>query len=194
MKKIILLLTVFVLGTAVSYGQKSYRLKRSQYYRTAGALKDADREIYAIKNSTIDINDAFGSIYNGKESADYEDAIGQYNDSLYVIVSWNNKVYLGGIISEKYRDRTVRNGNGIQRMEYKAEDDTTQYEYYIGEWDNNYRHGKGYYVMADGKMFAGTWALGKLKKKTRRDILTEEEIAHVKKSIDVINGITIKKE
>ncbi len=126
--------------------------------------------------------------------------IGKSNDSTYYFTYTGGR-YLGGAKIKNDYISLEREGWGIERflvyrdtkplskMEKKSSNKI--YEYYIGEWLNNQRHGNGFFMDMHGRMYAGIWKKGYLKGKTKRK-LTFQEQEYIKHAIEQIDNIIIK--
>lgn len=101
--------------------------------------------------------------------------LGEVSDSIGIF-SHTRGIYMGEYRQEKNKPTFVRNGFGIDRiMDDSSIDDVVRYEFYIGYYKNNRRHGEGYLVRTSGKMVAGKWKRGRLKAVGRRDLSNEEK-------------------
>ncbi len=126
--------------------------------------------------------------------------IGQSNDSTYYFTYTGGR-YLGGVKEENGKILSEREGWGVERflvyretrplnkMERKAANRI--YEYYIGQWFDNRRHGEGFFMDMHGRMYAGVWKKGYLKGKTKRKLTPQEE-EYVKQEVERINNIQLK--
>ena len=101
--------------------------------------------------------------------------LGEVSDTT-AIFSHTRGIYMGGYVQEKNKPTFLRNGFGIDRiMDDSSIDDVIKYEYYIGFYKKNRRHGDGYLVRTSGKMVAGKWRRGRLKAMGRRDLTPQEQ-------------------
>ena len=101
--------------------------------------------------------------------------LGEVTDTT-AIFSHTRGIYMGGYIQEKNKPTFFRNGFGIDRiMDDSSIDDVIKYEYYIGFYKKNRRHGEGYLVRTSGKTVAGKWRRGRLKTIGRRDLTPQEQ-------------------
>lgn len=208
MKKIVLLFAFIVSGTVLSYAQpynvNQKAIKKTNDYNKIYIDKE-NVEALAAKSTHISTPEYFKENKISKGTFDEvkgwwndgaEETVGKYNDSTYVIVSENHSLYLGELRKDKQGNvKIIRDGWGVARyVPWSHKESDGVYEYYIGPWSSNFKHGEAYYLNADGSMYAGVWKYGKLKEKTRRINLTEEEQQYVKACVARINGITINKK
>ena len=110
--------------------------------------------------------------------------------------------YIGELhISENGNVETIKDGWGIERLPAylhfnyicgKYVPTGKHFEYYIGDWRGNVKNGKGFFIRYNGKIIAGEWKNGYLKKKTIRNPTTEE-IEYVYKMKDLIDNVHIQK-
>lgn len=100
--------------------------------------------------------------------------LGEVSDST-AIFSHTRGIYMGEYMQERNKPTFMRNGFGIDRiMDDSSIDDVIKYEYYIGFYKKNRRHGDGYLVRTSGKMVAGQWRRGRLKTIGRRELTPQE--------------------
>lgn len=100
--------------------------------------------------------------------------LGEISDSS-AIFSHSRGIYLGQYVQERNKPTFIRNGFGIDRiMDDSSIDDVIKYEYYIGFYKKNRRHGDGYLVRTSGKMVAGKWRRGRLKTIGRKELTPQE--------------------
>lgn len=133
--------------------------------------------------------------------------VGQYNDSLYYMTYRSKSTgfmrYLGELyISEGGNVETIKDGWGIERLPSylhfnyirgKYIPTCKHYEYYIGDWKDNVKDGKGFFIRYNGKIIAGEWKNGYLKRKTIRKPTTEE-IEYINKMKELIDNVQIQKK
>jgi hypothetical protein len=83
---------------------------------------------------------------------------------------------MGQYVQEKNKPTFLRSGFGIDRiMDDSSIDDIVKYEYYIGFYKKNRRHGEGYLMKTNGKMVTGIWKRGRQKPFARRELTAEEQ-------------------
>ena len=132
--------------------------------------------------------------------------VGTYNDSLYYMNlggSWTPDImrYIGELsTSEDGNVETIKEGWGVERLQShphfsygggKIIPTNKYFEYYIGNWKDNVRDGKGFMIRYNGKIIAGEWKNGYIKKKTIRKP-TAEEIEYVNRMKEMIDNIRIQ--
>ena len=110
---------------------------------------------------------------------------GMYYNRLYLLDQITDSVsifthtrgmYMGEYIQDKNKPTFKRNGFGIERIiDDSSISDVIKYEYYIGFYKKNRRHGEGYLVKTSGKTIKGIWKRGRLKPFKRSDLTAEEE-------------------
>ena len=101
--------------------------------------------------------------------------LGEVTDTT-AIFSHTRGIYMGEYMQEKNKPTFLRNGFGIDRiMDDSSIDDVIKYEYYIGFYKKNRRHGEVYLVRTSGKTVAGKWRRGRLKTIGRRDLTPQEQ-------------------
>ena len=114
--------------------------------------------------------------------------LGELSDTT-AIFSHSRGIYMGQYIQEKNKPTFLRSGFGIDRiMDDSSIDDIIKYEYYIGFYKKNRRHGEGYLMKTNGKMVTGIWKRGRLKPFARRE-LTDEEQEKVQDYIRQLNNL-----
>ena len=100
--------------------------------------------------------------------------LGEIDDST-AIFSHTRGIYLGSYIQEKNKPTFIRSGFGIDKIQVDSSiDDVVRYEYYIGFYKKNRRHGEGYIVRPSGKIFAAKWKRGRLIQSSRRELYPYE--------------------
>ena len=92
---------------------------------------------------------------------------GMYYNRLYLLDQITDSVsifthtrgmYMGEYIQDKNKPTFKRSGFGIERLiDDSSIDDIIKYEYYIGFYKKNRRHGEGYLVKTSGKIIKGIW-------------------------------------
>ena len=101
--------------------------------------------------------------------------LGELSDTT-AIFSHSRGIYMGQYIQEKNKPTFLRSGFGIDKiMDDSSIDDIVKYEYYIGFYKKNRRHGEGYLMKTNGKMVTGIWKRGRLKPFARRELTAEEQ-------------------
>ena len=146
----------------------------------------------------------YGRYFMRSEGRDYIRQLGKitlkahYKDSLYYLKYdvWSR--YLGTL-----KDTTaacefaVKDGFGIERevvynnVDGGREKKSNTYEYYVGEWKNDKRHGNGYLMTIDKKIISGQWKKGRMIAATKRDV-SEAEREFVEKCVDNIDKVKVK--
>lgn len=126
-----------------------------------------------------------------------------YKDSLYFLMYDHWSRYLGTI-----KDTTLsksiwqRSGFGIERevvfdnhLNGKSQRERVKnvYEYYVGEWKNDKRHGNGYLVSIHNNIYSGKWKNGNFIAGSKREV-SEAERQFVEKCIDNLNSIKVKRK
>ena len=100
--------------------------------------------------------------------------LGEINDTI-AIFSHTRGIYMGGYKQQKNKPVFFRNGFGIDRIiDDTSIEDVVRYEYYIGLYRNNKRHGEGFVVKPNGKMVKGVWKRGRLLVREKCDPSAEE--------------------
>ena len=101
--------------------------------------------------------------------------LGELSDTT-AIFSHSRGIYMGQYVHEKNKPTFLRSGFGIDKiMDDSSIDDIVKYEYYIGFYKKNRRHGEGYLMKTNGKMVTGIWKRGRLKPFARRELTAEEQ-------------------
>ena len=114
--------------------------------------------------------------------------LGEITDSTSIFTHTKG-IYLGEYIQDKNRPTFKRNGFGIERIiDDSSISDVIKYEYYIGFYKKNRRHGEGYLVKTSGKIVTGIWKRGRLKLFGRRD-LTDDEQEKIQDYIRQLNNL-----
>ena len=100
--------------------------------------------------------------------------LGEINDTI-AIFSHTRGIYMGGYMQQKNKPVFLRNGFGIDRiMDDTSIHDVVKYEYYIGFYRKNKRHGEGFVVKPNGKMVKGVWKRGRFLVREKCDPSAEE--------------------
>lgn len=94
-------------------------------------------------------------------------------------------IYLGGFRQEKGKPTFIREGIGIDKAMIYG---TDKIKYYIGGYKKNRKHGVGFFVSGNGKMYTGEWKNGRLLGRTKRE-LTPEEKEKIEDYIRKINNL-----
>lgn len=101
--------------------------------------------------------------------------LGEITDSTSIFTHTKG-IYLGEYLQDKNKPTFKRNGFGIERIiDDSSISDVIKYEYYIGFYKKNRRHGEGYLVKTSGKTVKGIWKRGRLIPFKRSDLTAEEE-------------------
>ena len=101
--------------------------------------------------------------------------LGELSDTT-AIFSHSRGIYMGQYVQDKNKPTFLRSGFGIDKiMDDSSIDNIIKYEYYIGFYKKNRRHGKGYLMKTNGKMVTGIWKGGRLKPFARRELTAEEQ-------------------
>ncbi len=102
----------------------------------------------------------------------------QLTDSVAVF-SHSGGLYMGEYIQVRNKPIFLRNGFGVDRiLDEFSSTESEVYEYYIGFYRNNKRHGEGYVVRSYGKMVKAIWRKGRIRIGTKTE-LTPEEVEKV---------------
>lgn len=101
--------------------------------------------------------------------------LGEISDSS-AIFSHTRGIYLGEYVQERNKPTFIRNGFGIDRiMDDSSIDDIVKYEYYIGFFKKNKRHGDGFLVRENGTVVKASWKKGRMILRTKVVAVPEEE-------------------
>lgn len=185
MKRIVFCL-YFIIASTVLFGQDWEQMKL-QGITSSHNSSSVNRMLSSSYRRFVDVDDLRAQGNNLSRNA----IVAQYNDSLFFLLYKYKNRYLGKLKQRKDGSIQIeRNKWGIERTMPYDHGDT--FEYYIGEWKNNFRHRKGYYVNANGKVVAGTWENGYLKPKSVRKEVPQEEQMYIQDLIKKINELTIK--
>lgn len=156
-------------------------------------------------SSTAVLGQSLAEEWYSNRSYHCGELVGQYNDSLYYMTYRSKNTgfmrYLGELhITEDGNVETIKDGWGIERLPSylhfnyirgKYIPTCKHYEYYIGNWRGNVKNGKGFFIRYNGKIIAGEWKNGYLKKKTARNPTTEE-IEYVYKMKELIDNVQVQ--
>ena len=153
------------------------------YYGDA-ATRKANDLLGAVSASDMNVTDRYKVKGLEKEHKPGSPK-GMYYNRLYLldqitdsvsIFTHSRGMYMGEYIQDKNKPTFKRSGFGIERLiDDSSIDDVIKYEYYIGFYKKNRRHGEGYLVKTSGKIVKGIWKRGRLKPFKRRDLTAEEE-------------------
>ncbi len=150
-----------------------------------------------VFSSNMDLNVGKTSKVKYEERPYGSPSILKYNKLYYLddiddslaIFSHSRGIYLGSHLQEKNKPTFVRHGFGIDKIKDDTSiDDIVRYEYFVGFYKKNRRHGEGYIVRPSGKMFAAKWKRGRLIQRSRRD-LEANEAEKVKDCMRFINNM-----
>ena len=181
----ILLILIFVFAVNSLYSQEKITGKQDKSYKVSVG-NDSDEGLsksmiqalrmdksYTLKLlSTLEKEHKAGRAKGLKYNKLY--FLGEINDTT-AIFSHTRGIYMGGYMQQKYKPVFLRNGFGIDRiMDDTSIDDVVKYEYYIGFYRKNKRHGEGFVVKPNGKMVKGVWKRGRLLVRTKCAPLAEE--------------------
>ena len=98
----------------------------------------------------------------------------KFTDSV-AIFSHSRGLYMGEYIQVKNKPTFLRNGFGVDRTLDEFSNSMEEvYEYYIGFYRKNRRHGEGYVVRSNGKIVKATWKKGKIRIGTKSEPTPEE--------------------
>ena len=122
----------------------------------------------------------------------------QYKDSLYYL-SYGWSRYLGTLKDTTVAcEFAVKDGFGIERevvydnVDGGSEKKSNTYQYYVGEWKNDKRHGNGYLMTIHKDVFSGKWKNGNFILGSKREV-SEAEREFVEKCVDNINKVKVKR-
>ena len=181
----ILLILIFVFAVNSLYSQEKITGKQDKSYKVSVG-NDSDEGLsksmiqalrmdksYTLKLlSTLEKEHKAGRAKGLKYNKLY--FLGEINDTT-AIFSHTRGIYMGGYMQQKYKPVFLRNGFGIDRiMDDTSIDDVVKYEYYIGFYRKNKRHGEGFVVKPNGKMVKGLWKRGRLLVREKCDPSAEE--------------------
>ena len=148
------------------------------------ATRKADNLLGAVSASDMNVIDRYKVKGLEKEHKPGSPK-GMYYNRLYLLDQITDSVsifthtrgmYMGEYIQDKNRPTFKRNGFGIERIiDDSSISDVIKYEYYIGFYKKNRRHGEGYLVKTSGKTVKGIWKRGRLIPFKRSDLTAEEE-------------------
>ena len=135
------------------------------------ATRKADNLLGAVSASDMNVTDRYKVKGLEKEHKPGSPK-GMYYNRLYLLDQITDSVsifthtrgmYMGEYIQDKNRPTFKRNGFGIERIiDDSSISDVIKYEYYIGFYKKNRRHGEGYLVKTSGKTVKGIWKRGRL--------------------------------
>ena len=148
------------------------------------ATRKADNLLGAVSASDMNVIDRYKVKGLEKEHKPGSPK-GMYYNRLYLLDQITDSVsifthtrgmYMGEYIQDKNKPTFKRNGFGIERIiDDSSISDVIKYEYYIGFYNKNRRHGEGYLVKTSGKTVKGIWKRGRLIPFKRSDLTAEEE-------------------
>ena len=98
----------------------------------------------------------------------------RFTDSVGIF-SHSRGLYMGEYIQVKNKPTFLRNGFGVDRtLDEFSNSKEAVYEYYIGFYRKNKRHGEGFVVRSNGKIVKAVWKKGRICVGTKAEPTPEE--------------------